>query len=124
MIIASPLYSHAALMKRQQSANPADLQPARHMCKGDGGSTVHVQGGDAWERVAGFYSSMYGVGSMQESAERITSVLKATAGQAPVIVVAHNGPTGLGDKPHDICGRDWRTAGGGAVAAVSHCCDV
>ncbi len=38
------------------------------------------------------------------------------AGSAPshhaLIVMGHNGPSGLGDRAHDICGVDWVAKGG------------
>ncbi len=29
-----------------------------------------------------------------------------------LLVVGHNGPTGLGARPYDMCGMDWVAAGG------------
>ena len=81
------------------------------------------QGGEDWTRVQQFYSDMYTVTGMDESAKRIACTLRASSGGRPVVVVAHNGPSGLGDQRHDICGRDWRTHGGGrAATGPAHAC--
>ena len=45
-----------------------------------------------------------------------------------MIVLNHNGPTGLGDAPESACGKDWRPIGGDygdpdlreAIAATNH----
>ena len=71
------------------------------------------QGGATWDRVANFYDSMYGVGSLEDSAGRIASMIRQVPEDAVLVMVAHNGPAGLGDQPHDICGVDWRSQGGG-----------
>ncbi|MGB8703139.1 MAG: TIGR04168 family protein, partial [Thermosynechococcaceae cyanobacterium] len=67
-------------------------------------------GGPDW-KYADFYAERFGVGSLAESGDRIAQA----ALQAPfetVIVLNHNGPTGLGSTPEDPCGRDWQPIGG------------
>ncbi|GLJ27002.1 hypothetical protein SUGI_0529090 [Cryptomeria japonica] len=63
-----------------------------------------------------FYESLiakrYGVKNMNESARKIyESSLRAPYGNS-IILLAHNGPTGLGSNMSDICGRDWVVKGG------------
>ena len=67
-------------------------------------------GGPNW-KYDDFYQERFGVSSMQDSCKRI--VQSATQSQfETVLLVSHNGPTGLGDQPEDPCGRDWQPIGG------------
>jgi uncharacterized protein (TIGR04168 family) len=50
---------------------------------------------------------MYGVKDWESSAKLILDGLKAVDTSHALVVVAHNGPTGLGDHPYSICGKDW-----------------
>ncbi|XP_071742201.1 uncharacterized protein [Rutidosis leptorrhynchoides] len=54
----------------------------------------------------------YGVHNMNESANRISEAALGTPNNHSVILLAHNGPTGLGSNMNDICGRDWVPGGG------------
>jgi uncharacterized protein (TIGR04168 family) len=67
-------------------------------------------GGSAWKNEE-FYQSYYNVASFEESTAKI---LKAVEGAAydTVIFVGHCGPTGLGEEPEDLCGKDWKPIGG------------
>lgn len=49
---------------------------------------------------------------MAGSARKIFDAATAAPDEHSVILLAHNGPTGLGSRIDDICGRDW-VAGGG-----------
>uniref|UniRef100_A0A0E0L8M4 Calcineurin-like phosphoesterase domain-containing protein n=1 Tax=Oryza punctata TaxID=4537 RepID=A0A0E0L8M4_ORYPU len=57
-------------------------------------------------------SKWYGVNDMAESAKKIYDAAANAPEEHAVILLAHNGPTGLGSRMDDICGRDW-VAGGG-----------
>ncbi|VAI71281.1 unnamed protein product [Triticum turgidum subsp. durum] len=57
-------------------------------------------------------SQRYGVDDMAGSARKIYDAATAAPEEHSVILLAHNGPTGLGSRIDDICGRDW-VAGGG-----------
>lgn len=73
-------------------------------------STIHDvswQGGSIWEKAARFNHIMYGVGSMQAAADRISANIGQQPAEHAVVVMAHNGPAGLGEQQHDICGKDW-----------------
>ena len=48
---------------------------------------------------------LYGVSTPEESTGVITNALLGAVG--PAIVVAHQGPAGLGEDAGAICGRDW-----------------
>ena len=50
-------------------------------------------------------SELYGVRNAEESLGVVTDALLGSVG--PAIVVAHQGPAGLGDDRAAICGRDW-----------------
>ncbi|XP_076932860.1 uncharacterized protein LOC143598553 [Bidens hawaiensis] len=54
----------------------------------------------------------YGVNNMNESAKRISDAASGTPNNHSIILLAHNGPTGLGSNINDICGRDWVREGG------------
>lgn len=65
------------------------------------------QGGSSWARAARFQHIMYGVNSMEESASKILATIQDQPAEHAVVVMAHNGPSGLGSEQHDICGKDW-----------------
>ncbi|MBD0269347.1 MAG: TIGR04168 family protein [Cyanobacteria bacterium Co-bin8] len=67
-------------------------------------------GGSEWKNKT-FYADRYNVHGFAESAERIVASVQAAAHET-VIFIGHCGPTGLGDQPEDICGRDWKPLGG------------
>ncbi|MBF2064806.1 MAG: TIGR04168 family protein [Calothrix sp. C42_A2020_038] len=53
----------------------------------------------------------YNVMTLEESASRIFESVKS-ADYKTIIFVGHNGPSGLGDRPEDPCGKDWHPVGG------------
>ncbi|XP_042505463.1 uncharacterized protein LOC122082030 [Macadamia integrifolia] len=57
-------------------------------------------------------SARYGVNDMDTSAKKIYRAASGTPEGHAIIFLAHNGPTGLGSKINDICGRDWVFEGG------------
>ncbi|KAH9300071.1 hypothetical protein KI387_011654, partial [Taxus chinensis] len=54
----------------------------------------------------------YGVKNMKESARKIYETALGAPYDHAIVVLAHNGPTGLGSNKNDICGRDWFDDGG------------
>lgn len=62
-------------------------------------------GGSDWKN-SDFYRDRFGVESFEESAAKIAAVAQSTLCDN-LIIVGHNGPLGLGEKPEDICGKDW-----------------
>ncbi|CAN8301420.1 unnamed protein product [Cochlearia groenlandica] len=54
----------------------------------------------------------YGVHDMNASAGRICRAAHGTPEDHVVIILAHNGPTGLGSQAENICGKDWAEQGG------------
>jgi uncharacterized protein (TIGR04168 family) len=74
------------------------------------GSRPFSWGGKEW-RNKDFYQKRFGVSGFTESVERITTAAAQTSTDR-LIFIGHNGPTGLGDEPTDICGRDWEDVGG------------
>ncbi|XAR50741.1 hypothetical protein NMG60_11005156 [Bertholletia excelsa] len=57
-------------------------------------------------------AARFGVQDMDGSAKRIYKIASSTPEDHSVILLAHNGPTGLGSNINDICGRDWVVGGG------------
>jgi len=72
------------------------------------GGRPFSKGGKRWSDIAAFYKHHYGVESMEESAHRIVDVALSQPVELPLILVAHNGPTGLGNKRYSPCGVDWQ----------------
>ncbi|XP_037493106.1 uncharacterized protein LOC105633485 isoform X2 [Jatropha curcas] len=70
-------------------------------------------------------SARYGVQDMDGSAMRIYHTALGTPEDHLLILLAHNGPTGLGSNLNDICGKDWVFGGGDygdpdLAQAISH----
>ncbi|KAL5537676.1 hypothetical protein UlMin_046180 [Ulmus minor] len=57
-------------------------------------------------------SARYGVQDMEGSSKRIYKAALNAAEDHLVVLLAHNGPTGLGSNLNDICGKDWVVGGG------------
>lgn len=74
------------------------------------GSRPFSWGGSTW-RNSDFYRERYGVNNFTESTQRIVDSARESASET-IILIAHNGPYGLGDKTESICGRDWKEEGG------------
>jgi uncharacterized protein (TIGR04168 family) len=53
----------------------------------------------------------YNVTTLEESAARILESVNSAAYKT-IIFLGHNGPSGLGDRPEDPCGKDWHPIGG------------
>ena len=62
--------------------------------------------GGADLRCKEIYSELYGVGSHEESAARIVDAARR-AQHRDILILAHNGPTGLSQESHDIWGKDF-----------------
>ncbi|XP_057420449.1 uncharacterized protein LOC130714560 [Lotus japonicus] len=52
-------------------------------------------------------SARYGIKDLDGSAIRIQKAALGTPDDHFLILLAHNGPTGLGSSLNDICGKDW-----------------
>lgn len=74
------------------------------------GSRPFSWGGSEWKN-ADFYRSRYGVTSFAESTDRMVQAASSSAHDT-IIFLGHCGPKGLGDRPEDPCGRDWKPLGG------------
>lgn len=57
---------------------------------------------------ARYLEARYGVRTLEESAAKIVEQLEGADRSLPLIVLAHNGPTGLGEKRDSIYGCDFR----------------
>ncbi|MEO3705695.1 TIGR04168 family protein [Trichormus azollae] len=74
------------------------------------GGRPFTWGGHEW-RFADICTERYGTSCLEESAEKIFQVVKSAACEN-IIFLGHNGPSGLGDRPDDPCGKDWHPVGG------------
>jgi uncharacterized protein (TIGR04168 family) len=68
-------------------------------------------GGSRWKYDA-FYASRFGVTDFETSAAKICAAATAKTTNR-TIIIGHNGPTGLGEEPEAICGKDWGEILGG-----------
>jgi uncharacterized protein (TIGR04168 family) len=57
------------------------------------------------------YKALYGIDSMQESAEKIVEAAREAPGKR-IWILAHNGPLGLSKASTDIFGKDFGNPGG------------
>jgi uncharacterized protein (TIGR04168 family) len=67
-------------------------------------------GGSAWKNTE-FYKDRYGVHNLAESTDKIVAAAKQATCRS-IVFLGHCGPLGLGDRPEDICGKDWHPIGG------------
>ncbi|MTJ11039.1 TIGR04168 family protein [Anabaena sp. UHCC 0187] len=74
------------------------------------GGRPFTWGGPEW-RFAQMCQERYGVSSLEESADKIVKVVKSVTYEN-IIFLGHNGPSGLGDRAEDPCGKDWHPIGG------------
>jgi uncharacterized protein (TIGR04168 family) len=71
------------------------------------GGRPFSKGGGRWDDVASFYRSLYGVESMEDSSTRILEAALDCHPTDSLILLAHNGPAGLGNRRWAPCGVDW-----------------
>lgn len=57
------------------------------------------------------YNKLYGIRTMEDSAQAIVDAARH-AQHNTLVILAHNGPTGLGDQSTDIYGKDFGRPGG------------
>jgi uncharacterized protein (TIGR04168 family) len=69
------------------------------------GSRPFSWGGPQW-KYSDFYEARYGIDSFSASTERIVENGQHATCEH-LIIIGHNGPTGLGEEPESICGKDW-----------------
>uniref|UniRef100_UPI00286AC45D TIGR04168 family protein n=1 Tax=Chamaesiphon sp. VAR_48_metabat_135_sub TaxID=2964699 RepID=UPI00286AC45D len=69
------------------------------------GSRPFSWGGPSW-KYSDFYEERYGVDSFAASTGRIVEMGNNSTCDH-LIIIGHNGPTGLGEEPESICGKDW-----------------
>ena len=74
------------------------------------GGRPFTWGGSKW-KFTEICQNRYGVNSLEESTERIIASV-SSAQSKTIIFLGHNGPSGLGDRPEDPCGKDWHPIGG------------
>jgi uncharacterized protein (TIGR04168 family) len=67
-------------------------------------------GGSDWKNNE-FYQTHYGITNFEQSTAQILSAAQRAAHDT-LIFLGHCGPLGLGDLPHDPCGKDWHPIGG------------
>ena len=72
------------------------------------GGRPFSKGGHEWAAVREFYEKYYGIHSFEDSTNKILeSVLDEQYSNLGLVVVGHNGPSGLGCRAEDPCGVDF-----------------
>lgn len=74
------------------------------------GSRPFSWGGPEWKNPE-FYRDRFEVENFSQSTEKIVEAVQQ-ANHDTIIFLGHCGPTGLGNKPEDPCGKDWKPLGG------------
>ncbi|MFN5857025.1 MAG: TIGR04168 family protein [Pseudanabaenaceae cyanobacterium] len=67
-------------------------------------------GGPQWKQEA-FYHQRFGVHDFTESAQHILNAIERCQCEQ-IILLSHNGPSGLGNTEDSICGKDWKKTAG------------
>jgi uncharacterized protein (TIGR04168 family) len=62
-------------------------------------------GGSVW-KYHSFHQERFGVDGFESSTAKIVAA-GMDAKSDRLIIIGHNGPTGLGEEPEAICGKDW-----------------
>lgn len=75
------------------------------------GGRSFSSGGPLW-RHSQFYREYFGINGLTQSSEKLSEAV-LNAKFDTVIFLSHSGPTGLGDRPEDPCGKDWGSSPGG-----------
>mmetsp|Transcript_11420 Transcript_11420/g.24420 ORF Transcript_11420/g.24420 Transcript_11420/m.24420 type:complete len:379 (-) Transcript_11420:140-1276(-) len=70
-------------------------------------------GGPSMSKFRSFYRRHWGITRSNQSCAQISRCLEQVPAGDDMIVIAHNGPAGLGSDAHSICGKDWGTPPGG-----------
>lgn len=66
------------------------------------------RGGDEWGGSEGMNQTRdSGIRNFKESTKKILEAVSGAPEDHFLIFMGHNGPSGLGDKCHSICGKDW-----------------
>ncbi|CAI7810765.1 unnamed protein product [Closterium sp. NIES-53] len=73
------------------------------------GARPFSYGPSSWAK--SFYRARCGVRTMNASMAKITETIRAAPESHSVVVLAHNGPAGLGSNAWDICGKDFPSKG-------------
>lgn len=73
------------------------------------GSRPFSSGGSSLDSNAEFYRELWGVRGVDHSAHLIAEAIESAppADECALVVLAHNGPRGLGGGRASICGKDW-----------------
>ncbi|CAI5489010.1 unnamed protein product, partial [Closterium sp. Naga37s-1] len=73
------------------------------------GARPFSYGPSSWAK--SFYRARCGVRTMNASTAKITETIRAAPESHSVVVLAHNGPAGVGCSAWDICGKDFPSKG-------------
>ncbi|CAI5481600.1 unnamed protein product [Closterium sp. Yama58-4] len=73
------------------------------------GARPFSYGPSSWAK--SFYRARCGVRTINASTSKITENILAAPESHSIVVLAHNGPAGLGSHPWDICGKDFPSKG-------------
>ena len=84
-----------------------DFAPLQLSVVGGRPFTSGGRAGRSGLRKSKFYRFHYRVRSVEDSAERVVAAASAAQFPRSLVLLAHNGPSGLGDEEDAPCGKDW-----------------
>lgn len=71
------------------------------------GGRPFSSGGKTFGPAYDIVSQRFGIQGMRHSKWKISDLALTAPIENILVFLAHNGPTGLGSNPEDICGKDW-----------------
>ncbi|MCO5573314.1 hypothetical protein L7F22_027083 [Adiantum nelumboides] len=77
------------------------------------GARPFSSGGETFGPAYGIITQRFGIQGMNHSARKISSLALQSPTEHVLVFLGHNGPTGLGSSPMDICGKDWSAKSSG-----------
>lgn len=79
------------------------------------GARPFSKGGASIDDCARFYRAFYGgLSTVRHSAARVAAAAREAPRGRSLVILSHNGPSGMGAARHDPCGVDWlKSASGG-----------
>jgi hypothetical protein len=75
------------------------------------GARPFSKGGGSIADCARFYRAFYGLSNVEQAAARVARAAREAPPGRSLVVLAHNGPAGMGALQHDPCGVDWLKGG-------------
>ncbi|CAD7700927.1 unnamed protein product [Ostreobium quekettii] len=72
------------------------------------GARPFTEGGVHVYNMSQFYNELYGMETVDEYTKKVSDLMISAPPDDAIVVMGHNGPSGLGSRRWDICGIDWK----------------